>query len=346
MARGTLDPVPDYIHRPLKGGTEWDPNDADLLKQFVTKQEATPCRKARFVTAIFLAATISGTGTNAGPAAEPRANADRDPALAGKDRQRVDLYGDPLPQGAIARMGTTQFRHPPPEPRRLKYYLGDTPVTGVAFSPDGRVLATRRCERLRLWNANTGKFLFEIKNSDLGIYGDQAFSPDGRFIAANLVHEPDDPNKGPEAYVCLWDAQTGKPCHRFPPRNGLGAYVRHLLFSPDGKLLAMTHEKGTIHLWDTDTGMEVAVLPSRSKGAICSIAFSADGKTLVVLPYQLRRIWRWDVARGEVGKVVSLETLNTKQETEEGRTGTYHGYLLSNDGRTLACQFFGDPVVH
>jgi hypothetical protein len=206
MARGTLDPAPASIHRPPKGGTDWDPNEADLLKQFAANQEATPWQKARLVSAVLLAATMLGTGTSAGPAAEPRANADRDPVLAGKDRQRVDLYGDPLPQGAIARMGTTQFRHPPPDRRRLKDYLGDPPVTGVAFSADGQALATRRSERLRLWNANTGKLLLEIKNPDLGMYGDQVFSPDGRFLAATLVHEPDDPNKGPEAYVCLWDA--------------------------------------------------------------------------------------------------------------------------------------------
>jgi RNA polymerase sigma factor (sigma-70 family) len=264
-------------------------------------------------------------------------HADQEPEVAQKKQRPVDLYGDPLPQGAIARMGTIQFRHSQGDWLDL---ISD-PMIDVAFSPDGQVIATSCWGRQRLWNASTGNFLFEIKTSDY-LRGGQVFSPDGRFLAVPVVQRWQE--EGAESHVCLWDAKTGKLCHRFPRENGLGYHIRQVLFSPDNKLLAMADEQGTIHLWNKDTAKEVAALSSKSANIAC-LAFSPDGKTLVTLLHQPRKIWRWDIAKGEVSHVVSLETLDAKKETEEGRTGTYHNYLLSQDGRTLACRFYGDRSV-
>jgi WD40 repeat protein len=74
--------------------------------------------------------------------------------VAEKKQLSVDLYGEPLPPGAIARMGTIQFRQPPANSPASKF-LAD-PTIGVAFSPEGQVIATSWWDRLRLWNANTG----------------------------------------------------------------------------------------------------------------------------------------------------------------------------------------------
>jgi WD40 repeat protein len=304
---------------------------------------------------IFLAATFFGTGASVlssgavgfgpmAPAIESKPPVDHKPRVSEKKQPRLDVYGEPLPEGAVARMGTIQFRHPPSH-LPLFYDLSGGPTMGVAFSPNGQVIATSLWKRLRLWHGSTGKFLFEIVNADLS-WNVPAFSPDGRFIADRLARVYQD--KAPEIYVNLWDAKTGKLRQRLPPKNGLATDMRHILFSPDGKRLAMTQENGAIHLWNTDTGKEIAVLLSKSSktGPIASIAFTPDGNTLVVLPHQPRKLWRWDVAKGEVSKVVSLKTLDADKETEEGRTGRYHDYLLSEDGRMLASAFFGDRVVH
>src|ERR1700757_3600221 len=83
---------------------------------------------------------------------------------------RLDLYGDPLPEGAVARFGTTRFRH---EPRLENSWLVK------AISPDSKMLATKDWESLRLWSLEDGKLLREFPiNSPSSI----AFTPDGKRI--------------------------------------------------------------------------------------------------------------------------------------------------------------------
>src|SRR5262249_11273113 len=80
-----------------------------------------------------------GTPKSAAKAALPSPNVDK-PA-------RTDRYGDPLPQGAIARLGTVRFRH------------GST-VTGLAFGPDGKTLISGSYDKtLRIWEVATGREL-------------------------------------------------------------------------------------------------------------------------------------------------------------------------------------------
>ncbi len=86
-------------------------------------------------------------------------------------RPRLDLYGDPLPEGAIARVGTTRFR-----------LVG--PTRAIAYSPDGTILATESVNNFkRLWDVNTGKELarFEVPRARM-MAPSFKFSPDGEFL--------------------------------------------------------------------------------------------------------------------------------------------------------------------
>jgi WD40 repeat protein len=83
----------------------------------------------------------------------------------------TDLYGDPLPPGAIARMGTVRLRH-------------EGPASAVAFSPDGQTLASGgRDGTIRLWEMATGKERLRIQGPAT-MFRSVAFSPDGKLLAS------------------------------------------------------------------------------------------------------------------------------------------------------------------
>ncbi len=210
---------------------------------------------------------------------------------------RVDLYGDPLPEGALARMGTMRLR--PAD-------------AGAQFSPDGQVIATAGNQMLRLWNADDGKLLLDIRDEDCRALG--LFSPDGRWL---VTHGAKD--------LCLRDAKTGRIVQRIP---GAG---RALAFNPDATLLALASEKeGTVLLWSTTSAKTVVELKGHERHV--SQAAFADRGTLVTVCHGMR-ICRWDVAAGELrGKV----QLVVPQLRTMG---------LSPDGATLAVAPDGrDPV--
>ncbi|MCI0377711.1 MAG: hypothetical protein L0215_08905 [Gemmataceae bacterium] len=92
----------------------------------------------------------------------------------------VDRFGDPLPAGALARLGTERFRH---------WYPGY-----VVYSPDGKTLASithlrypefAEWQYAALWDAATGKKLLHIPDVQK-----LAFAPDSKSAA---VHREGDP---------------------------------------------------------------------------------------------------------------------------------------------------------
>src|SRR5262245_26719202 len=85
------------------------------------------------------------------------------------DQVRLDCYGDPLPEGAIARIGSTRLRH-------------CWAVSSLAFLHDGRTLAAGDDEIVRLWDSASGKEIRHF-NAEVGQIRVMAVSPDGKHLA-------------------------------------------------------------------------------------------------------------------------------------------------------------------
>src|SRR5262249_32963477 len=108
-------------------------------------------------------------------------------------RRGRDRYGDPLPEGAIARLGTVRFRH-------------GSFITSLAFTPDGKQLISHGDDALRIWNATTRRELGHVTvEPDHGIIaafvtGDgktMITMERGRGGEVDSTPEPIRPDRGP-----------------------------------------------------------------------------------------------------------------------------------------------------
>jgi eukaryotic-like serine/threonine-protein kinase len=146
----------------------------------------------------------------------------------------------------------------------------ELPVVAVAFSPDGRRLATGSHDRkVKLWDAVTGKELRTLSAADPCFC--LAFSPDGRSVAAGCGgYDPEAP-----AEIKVWDAATGQETRTIVGHLG---WVTGVAFRPDGRWLASTGLDGNVRLWDLGTGREVGFrFPHDPKG-FTAVAFAPDGR--------------------------------------------------------------------
>jgi RNA polymerase sigma factor (sigma-70 family) len=211
--------------------------------------------------AVAVGACLAAFQSPAGPPSDPAPKA----APRAAEAPPADRLGDPLPQKALARLGTVRLRH-------------GQMVQNASFSPDGRLLASASGDGVRVWDAATGKLRGQV-------------GPAGRFAAAVAYASGGKVLATVDDRVHLWDAATLKPLRHFAKTQLLGTDV---VFSGDGKYLATREQDGSLHIWTTATGLQVRHLPVNS----FSFVLTSDFRTLATAAADVGDVQLWDVATG------------------------------------------------
>ena len=146
---------------------------------------------------------------------------------------------------------------------------GREPAADIAFSRDGRTLASPGVFAIELWNTRTSTRHGRALRSVAGPRTALAFSPDGRTLASA---------GGLDGTIRLWDVATSAP--RGQPLRGHTDRVTSLAFSPDGRTLASASADKSIRLWDARTRTQRGEPLTGHAGVVEDVAFSPDGRRL------------------------------------------------------------------
>lgn len=187
---------------------------------------------------------------------------------------------EPLPAGAIARLGTTRYR--PTSGAKAILFLADGRTLLIA-TPDGRI---------EYWNAESGRLLRDRRLSNERFH-EAVITPDGRFVAGRGFYL--DPERdGLLLWAALYDAQSGRDLQRWRLNKSRQVDEQPLALSADGSTIAFDDKTDVEMVNVFDTAAESDGLSLQQDGRrIQSLALSPDGDTLAIGSPGMLTLWKW-----------------------------------------------------
>jgi WD40 repeat protein/transcriptional regulator with XRE-family HTH domain len=160
-------------------------------------------------------------------------------------------------------------------------------VNDIVFSPDGKHVATASYDRTaNVWDSSTGEELLTLSGHTDAIHH-IAFSPDGTRLATTS-------NDGTAK---VWDLATGEERVTF---TGHEETVFDIAWSPAGDRIVTSGLDRNVRIWDANSGNEQLVLPFEEGDQLRGLAFSPDGKRVIVTNTGMPRGKVWNALTGEV----------------------------------------------
>ncbi|MGK0186274.1 MAG: WD40 repeat protein/serine/threonine protein kinase [Verrucomicrobiales bacterium] len=168
-------------------------------------------------------------------------------------------------------------------PLRTLPTLGNTPIRGVAFSPEGSRIAVANADKLA-WIVGTA--VGDVPRKLEGHHGSVmtvAFSHDGKRVATGSWDKT----------VVIWDAETGLAVSK-PMRHG-GPFWYAVSFSGDGRTIVAGCDDRTARIWDIDTARPIG--PRLPHDAALRTAVFTEDDSQIITGTSAGTTYNWDVSR-------------------------------------------------
>ncbi len=266
-----------------------------------------------------------------------------------------------LPTSAVPPKGV--FGDAAPAKLELALKAGPlSPAAAVAFSPDGKLLATGSYGLVAVWDLDAARPVKVLSNV-LGAVNDVRFSPDGSLLAVaggqpsakgdlrlfqvadwkllatlgghddvvfSIAFSPDGKRLASASFdktVRVWDVGTHKLQQTL---TGHSDFVYAVAFGPDGKWLASASKDRSVKVVDVDTGKSRLTFSGMDQDVL-AVAISPDGKAVVSSGYESSLYW-WDPQTGQ------------RVRAQGGHGVAVHELAFSKDGK-LVVSAGGDKTV-